>query len=393
MMGVGGSGMAGVAYLAKKMGYEVTGCDLENSTAYSENFIQGHSPDHLKGVDLLVVSPAILYQNPDNAELALAQKRKIVMTWQEFLGEVLLKDKKLICIAGTHGKSTTTAMAGKLLIDNGFDPIVVIGANVPEWGGSSRFGLGEYAVVEADEFNNNFLYYHPEIIIINNIEFDHPDFFKNEEEVEESFSKFVGNLVGRKLLIMEKDSLGRKFSIKIFGEHNQKNANMVFLLGKALGIPEEKIVKSIEGFKGIARRMELIADANGVKVYDDYAHHPTAIEATLKGLREKYLKSKILVIDEPHGYKRTKALLNSYKGVFDSADKVIIGPIFQARDEKDESITPELVAKISGHTNAIGVNSFDEVIKNWKTENGDYDIVIVMGAGKSYLWARKIAKL
>jgi len=393
MMGVGGSGMAGVAYIAKKMEYEVTGCDLEKSTAYSENFLQGHSPDHLKGVDLLVVSPAVLYQNLDNPELVLAQKRKIVMTWQEFLGEVLLKDKKLICIAGTHGKSTTTAMAGKLLIDNGFDPIVVIGANVPEWGGSSRFGLGEYAVVEADEFNNNFLYYHPEIAIINNIEFDHPDFFKNEKEVEESFSKFVGNLTGRKLLITEKDSLDRKFNLKIFGEHNQKNANMVFLLGKALGISEEKIVKSIEGFKGIARRMELIADANGVKVYDDYAHHPTAIEATLKGLRGKYPKSKILVIDEPHGYKRTKALLSGYKGVFDSADKVIIGPIFQARDEKDESITPELVAKISGHKNAIGVNSFNKVIEDYKSQDGNYDVVVVMGAGKSYLWAREIAKL
>jgi UDP-N-acetylmuramate--alanine ligase len=393
MMGVGGSGIAGIASLASKMGYEVTGCDLEVSTAYSNKFFHGHSPDHLKNIDLLVVSPAVLYQNPDNSELIEGQKKGIVVTWEKFLGKILLKDKKLICIAGTHGKSTTTAMAGKLLIDNGFDPIVVLGANVSEWGGSSRYGKGEYAIVEADEFNNNFLNYHPEIAIINNIEFDHPDFFKNEKEVEKSFSKFVGNLVGRKLLITEKDSLGRKFNLKILGEHNQKNANMVFLLGKALGISEEKIIKSIEGFQGIGRRMELIADKNGVKIYDDYAHHPTAIATTLKGLREKYPNSKIFVINEPHGYKRTKALLERYKGVFDSADKVIIGPIFQARDEKDESITPELVAKISGHKNAIGVNSFDKVIENWKTESGDYDIVVIMGAGKSYLWAREIAKL
>lgn len=393
MMGIGGSGISGVAILAEKMGFEVSGCDLEKNTAYTKNILQGHDVSHIKDVDLLIVVPAVYYQNAKNSELLEGEKRKIVMTWQEFLGEVLLKDKKLICIAGTHGKSTTTAMAGKLLIDNGFDPIVVLGANVPGWGGGARFGRGEYAVVEADEFNNNFLYYHPEIIIINNIEFDHPDFFKNEKEVNESFSKFAGNLVGRKLLITEKDSLGRKFNLKIFGEHNQKNANMVFLLGKALGIPEEKIVKSIEGFKGIARRMELITDANGVKVYDDYAHHPTAIEATLKGLREKYPKSKILVIDEPHGYKRTKALLESYKGVFDSADKVIIGPIFQARDEIDESITPQLVAKTTNNPNAQGLNSLEEIIENLKFKIKNYDVIVVMGAGKSYLWAREIAKL
>ena len=157
LMGVGGSGMAGVAFLASKMGYEVTGCDLEGSTAYAKNIFKGHSPDHLRDVDLLIVSPAVVYQNSNNAEFVEAKERKLVMTWEEFLGKILLKDKKLICIAGTHGKSTTTAMAGKLLIDNGFDPIVILGANVSEWGCSARFGHGDYAVVEADEFNNNFL--------------------------------------------------------------------------------------------------------------------------------------------------------------------------------------------------------------------------------------------
>jgi UDP-N-acetylmuramate--alanine ligase len=286
-------------------------------------------------------------------------------------------------------------MAGKLLIDNGFDPIVVLGANVPEWGGSSRFGRGEYAVVEADEFNNNFLNYYPEIAIINNIEFDHPDFFKNEEEVRESFKRFTENLTGQKLLITEKDSLKKKFNLNILGEHNQNNANMVFVLGKALGISEEKIIKSIEGFQGISRRMELIADKNGLKVYDDYAHHPTAIATTLEGLRSKYPKSRILVIDEPHGYKRTKALLKKYKGVFDSVDKVIIGPIFQARDEKDESITPELVAKTSRHPNIKAYDNFEDLFRNLKLEirNCNYGVIVVMGAGKSYLWAREIAKL
>jgi len=199
MMGILGSGMSGIAKLVSKMGYEVTGCDLK---------IDGHNPDHLKDIDLLVVSPAILYQESENPELLLGKKRNIVTTWEEFLGNKLAKDKKVIAIAGTHGKSTTTGMVGKLLEDNNFDPLVVIGANVKSWGGNSRYGRGEYFVIEADEFNDNFLHYHPEIIILNNIEFDHPDYFISEKQLYHSFKKFVENLVGKKILIANWDNEG-----------------------------------------------------------------------------------------------------------------------------------------------------------------------------------------
>jgi UDP-N-acetylmuramate--alanine ligase len=424
MMGIGGSGMAGVAMLASKMGYNVTGCDLESQTAYGKNIFKGHSPGHLKDTDLLVITPAVFYQNSKNPELVTGQKKGIVLTWQEFLGRYLQKGKKVICVAGTHGKSTTTAMAGKLLEDAGLDPLVLVGANVPWWGGNARYGKGKYFVCEADEFNDNFLNYSPEIIVLNNIEFDHPDFFKNEKQVFESFKKFVGRLVGMKILVVNKDAVGVQkllgmidvselkiigyspksqklgFDLLIPGKHNVANALGVVALGKFLGISEVFIKKSLSDFSGVGRRMELIADLpagkagkNGVKVYDDYAHHPTAIAATLQGIRDLYPKSKIWAIDEPHGYKRTKALLPKYKGVFDSVDKVIIGPIFQARDKKDLSVTPQKVAKISEHPNALGVDSFDEIIENCKLEIGNYDVVVVMGAGKSYLWAREIASL
>ncbi len=393
MMGIGGSGMSGVAYLAEKMGYIVTGCDLEESTAYTKNIFKGHSPDHLKDIDLLVVSPAVFYQNSDNPELLEGKKRGMVITWQEFVGRYMTDGKKLICVAGTHGKSTTTAMVGKLLIDVGLNPTVLVGAKVPEWNGNARYGTGEYFVLEADEFNNNFLFYHPDIIVLNNIEFDHPDFFKDEEEVRSSFDKFIGNLKGEKILITLNDSLDKHFNLKVMGEYNQKNANMVFALGKKLGISDEEITKSLESFEGIGRRMELIADRNGVKVYDDYAHHPTAIKLTLEGVRERFSDAKILVIDEPHGYKRTKALLSEYGGVFGSVNKVIIGPIFQARDEVDSSITPEGVVKALKHKNAIGLNSFKEIIEEVNNESRKYDIIVVMGAGKSYLWAKEIAKI
>jgi UDP-N-acetylmuramate--alanine ligase len=383
-LGIGGSGISGVADLARKMGYGVSGCDLETG---------GHSPDHLEGMDLLIVTPAVFYQDAVNPEVLKAQERKILMTWQEFVGKILLKDKKLICIAGTHGKSTTTAMAAILLIDNGFDPTVIIGAKVPEWGGNSRFGQGKYALVEADEFNNNFLNYKPDIAVINNIEFDHPDFFKDEKEVRESFDKFIGNLKGEKILITEKDRLNKHFDLKVLGEHNQKNANMVFVLGQKLGIEERKIIKSLESFEGIGRRMELVGQVKKVKVYDDYAHHPSAIRTTLKGLRSNFSEERIVAIIEPHGYKRTKVLLAKYKGVFDSVDKVIIGPIFPARDEVDASITPQKIARVSDHPEVVGCDSLVEILENLKKEIEDYDVIVVMGAGKSDRWAREVLKI
>ena len=418
-MGIGGSGISGVAYLASKMGYEVSGCDLEENTAYANHIYKGHDPKHLEGIDLLVVSPAIYYQNRTNPELLEGNKRKMVLTWQEFLGKYLAQDKKVVCIAGTHGKSTTTAMAGKLLYDADMDPSVVVGAKVPQWDGNARYGNGPYLIIEADEFYDNFLNYRPNIIILNNIEFDHPDFFGSIEDVFESFKKFVSKLVGDKVLIYNANSEGVKkllknvdtkdltiipysldtpgidFSLKIQGVHNISNALGVIELGSYLGIDKNTIKESIEDFTGIGRRMELISGKSKIKVYDDYAHHPTAIKTTLEGVREQFPNAKILVINEPHGYKRTKTLLPDYKGVFDAADKVYIGPIFQARDEIDPSITPKKVADVSNHNNIMALSNIEDLFRNLKLEirNYNYGVIVVMGAGKSYLWARRILKL
>ena len=380
-MGILGSGMSGIASLASQMGYQVSGWDLK---------LDGHDKNHLKVVDYLIVSPAVLYQNKKNPELVEGISRKIVLTWQELLGKYLMNNKKVIAISGTHGKSTTTAMVAKILIDNGFDPSVVIGAYVPEWKGNSRFGKDKYFVVEADEFNDNFLNYHPDIAVITNIEFDHPDYFKSEAQVTKSFEKFKKNLVGKKFLITEKDSLNKHFNLKVFGEHNQKNANMAYLVGRQLKIKKEKIIKSLEAFKGIGRRMELLAEVNGIKVYDDYAHHPTAIKTTIEGLIEKYPNKKILVIVEPHGYKRTKALLTQYKNIFSSVNSVVIGPIFKARDKVDKMITSKLVAETSKHPDIRTFTNESELFDYCNLIIGHYHIVVFMGAGNSNLWAKQI---
>lgn len=392
-LGVGGSGISGVANLAKKYGFEVTGCDIESNTAYGSDISIGHSPKHLIGVDKVVVSPALFYSNNKNAELLEAKKEGKLITWQKFVSDYLAVDKTVICISGTHGKSTTTAMVGRLLTEAGLDPTVVIGANVSEWGGNFRYGNGKYIVIEADEFNDNFLNYHPNIIIINNIEFDHPDYFIDLDHVRSSFKKFVGNLVGEKILITENNNLHRKFNLKVTGAHNQDNANMVYLLGKHLQIRDDVIVKSLESFTGIGRRMELIANRGGVSVFDDYAHHPTAVKTTLNGLRDRYKNSRIITVFEPHGFKRTKMLAEKYKGVFEEADKVYIGPIFAARDSVDTKVTPSFLAEKIGHKNCKGYESFTDILTSIRQELKEGDVVLVMGAGKSYLWAREIVKV
>ena len=417
-MGIGGSGASGVAKLAQKLGYEVDGCDLSGPSTYNENVIKGHSPSHVQGVDLVVTVPAVFYQNKNHPELLRARREGKLLTWQEFLGKHLHKGKSVICVAGTHGKSTTTAMATKLLEDAGLDPMAVVGAKVPSWGGSARYGKGKYFITEADEFFNNYLNYSPEIIILNNIEFDHPDFFKNASEVFKSFKEFIGKLKGKKLLITNGDDRGVRrllstintrnvklikysakaegnldLNLRVVGEHNKQNALGVVALGRFLGIADSLIKKSLESFVGIGRRLELIFDREGVSVFDDYAHHPTAIEATLEALRQKFPNRRIWAIVEPHGYKRTKALLGKYKGIFKDASKVIIGPIFKARDRAINQITPQLISKTAAHWDSLGVDSFDQIRRLVKKEIQKGDIFLVMGAGRSYLWSKNLLKI
>ena len=225
----------------------------------------------------------------------------------------------------------------------------------------------------------------------------------------------MSKLVGLKVLIVNEDDPGvkkfltrsdlldakiikvrpskeKKLKLSLLGKHNQANAQMVMALGKLLGLKKDLIIKSLELFEGIGRRLELIGEKNGVKVFDDYAHHPTAIKATLAALREKYKKEIIIAVVEPHGYSRTKALLNEYKGAFKDADKVIVGPIFKARDKETFGVSQKDIVKVSGHKDIISHDSFKTIVEFLSRLVKKGDIVLVMGAGKSYLWAREILK-
>jgi UDP-N-acetylmuramate--alanine ligase len=455
-MGIGGSGMSGVALLAKHQGFKVTGCDLEKETAYFKQLKEakiptfiGHDPKHLEDVDFLVTSPAVLFQSSKHPEVEEARKLKMQMTWQKFLGNYLHKDKKVICIAGTHGKSTTTALVSLLFEDSGSDPNSMIGALVPKWKASYRVGDGDLFITEADEFYDNFLNYKPEYIIVNNVELDHPDYFKTEAQMYESFEKFIKRLVGKKVLIVNQDSPGirrlfrsfdRKFlnsldcfgytleevptlmierslrgniiktsqnstvfkassedlriddefKLKIAGVHNVYNALGVVILGKLFKIKNDLVKKSLSSFSGLGRRMEFLGSKMGVRVYDDYAHHPTAIRETLKALRQKYPRRHVWAVIEPHSFSRTKALLSDYEGVFDQADSVVIGPIFKARDVKTFGITGRSIVEVANHKSAVYKRSFEGLIAHIKSNAKPDDVILVMGAGKSYKWAQEI---
>ena len=456
-LGIGGSGASAAAVLAKKFGYKVSGCNNGLETPYIEplkknniKLYHGHDNKHLLQTDILATTPALFFSEEKLDELEFAKKNKKVISWQKFVGEHLLTDKKVICVAGTHGKSTTTAMLGLVLEDLGVDPSVLIGARVIEWKTNFRYGRSEYFLIESDEFYNNFLNYHPDYIILNNIEYDHPDFFKSEYEVFDSFRRFISQLKGKKVLIANQDSPGvlkvlnslskkdlkeltligyttgkkSKFDfnliyrarkvklgsnetcydlifpgddvlnikLNIIGLHNVYNSLGVLALVDQLNFDIKKSISALNRFKGIGQRLELVSDKKDIKIYDDYAHHPTAIETTLRSLRIMYPKNRLIAIIEPHSYSRTKKLIRMYKNVFNSVDKVVVGPIYKARDKTDHGVSGDDIVKISQHKNIKYIDNLAQIIKDIKENVEKNDVIIVMGAGNSYKWSKNISE-
>ena len=451
-MGIGGSALAGVAILAQNQGFRVSGCDLAKETAYFTPLLEkgikpllGHNKGHLKGIDILAVSPAVLISNKNHPEIVEAKKRGILITWQEFLGKYLQKDKFIIAIAGTHGKSTTTALVGLALQAGGLDPTVEVGAIVPEWRSTVKIGRSKYFVCEADEFNYNFLNYYPSIIIINNIEMDHPEFFKNYLQFKGAFKKFIKQIEKPKVLIVNEESrgiqellvemkdylkkekikvigffikkkfgfpfdleyqaniLGRrtdltsfqvnadKFSLKLVGINNLSNALGALACAFELKVKADDLNKAFASFKGLNKRFELIGEKRGIKVFDDYAAHPTAVASTIEAARQRYPKQRIWAVFEPHQFSRLKIFLKDFAKVLSLTDRVIVTAIFPGR-EKDKGLVKaqDLVKEIGKKSEYI--EDFKKIAERIKHQAKEGDLIIVFGAGKSYLLSRMILK-
>lgn len=391
-MGILGSGQSAISDIARSSGYEVTGCDLK---------LEGHSPDHLKDIDILCVTPAVFFQNNNHPEVELARQKNILMTGQEFMGKYLHKNKYVICIAGTHGKSTTTAMTGKVLVEAGLDPTVELGAS------GHRIGQGKYFVSEADEYYNNFLNYEPDIIILNNIEMDHPEYFGSIEKVLETFQKFVDRLKVGGTVIYNNDSplihklnlpqnsihysvseFPKSLTLKVPGEHNKINAMGVIALSKLLKLSTSVCEKALGEFGGIDRRLQELGTVNGVTVIDDYANHPTAFAANIKAVKEKYPGKEIWAVIEPHTFSRLRAVLPELAPALKNADHVIISKIFASREQDPGDFSGEDISK--SIPNSLYIPEFSDIIQHLKSNIQHPAVVLVMGSGKSNELAREI---
>ncbi len=451
LIGIAGSGAAGTAVLLQHAGAIIDGCDLDAPSPYTPpldaagiRYAVGHDPAHLTGIDRVAITPA-LRAVPSHAELRAADEAGIpVVTWQALLGELMATQGRVgLAVAGTHGKSTTTALLGHLLSVAGLDPTVEVGALVSAWGASVRVGEGTPFLVEADEFGDNFLNYHPAAAIITNIEMDHPDYFADRAAVLDSFDRFVSGmlpdarLAGRLLLMVGEDPgvaelLARlpdwdgrvvrygpggevvatdlrleergtrfrlfehSFEMSLAGEHNVLNATAALALARELGADLDALADGLRTFAGAGRRMELIADTAGVTVYDDYAHHPTEVRATVAAARQKIGDRRLWAVFEPHMYSRTALLFDEFARSFTDADEVVIVDIFASRDTDAalRATSAEVLADAVERTSAvptIAVGDVDATTDYLADHVAEGDAVLVMGAGKSYRIARELA--
>lgn len=404
-MGVGGAGCSAAFAIAKSQGWQLSGCDLEKNSPYLDRNLRkfvllGHSVDHLVGVDAVVYSPAVTSFDPQNPELETARKKGLeVLPWDKFVASYLLKNKFVIAIAGTHGKGTVTAMVGVLLERGGLDPTCLVGAVAADWGQNWRLGKSKYFVIEADEYSEKFLNFSANIAAITNIEFDHPEYFRDFEDMKSAFKKFVGKLPNDSVLVVGpgvelankngktvRVNKGLDLNLKMVGEFNRVNAAIAAAVAKELGIDTGLINESLINFKGLARRFEFKGEEKGILVFDDYAHHPTAIEKTLQAAREKFPDKKIWVVFQPHLFTRTKALFDDFVRVFSAspASQIVLVDIFAAREKDQLNISSADLARAAKSDKVKYIPSLEEAATYLVKELSVGDIVVTMGAGDIY---------
>ena len=431
-VGIGGIGMCGLAELLKSVGLEVTGSDLslgettERLMSLGINVHQGHRAENMSGADVVVYSSAV---NETNPEVAAARSAGIpVIKRAEMLAEVM-RVKRGIAIAGAHGKTTTTSMTGAILMAAGLDPTIIVGGRMREVG-TARLGHGEYLVAEADEFDRSFLALSPMLAVVNNIDLEHLDTYRDLADIQETFARFARSvpffgaailglddpnvqeirpLVSRRVvtfgltpqadvtvrdLVLERTgsrfvvTAGRDFmgpmALRVSGLHNVKNALGALAVARELSIPFGIAARALEAFAGVIRRFEKKGEKGGVVVIDDYAHHPTEVTATLAAARQSYPDRRLVVLFQPHLYSRTKDFATAFGAAFLNADVLLVTPVYGSREAPREGVTGALVADAAmarGHRAARYLPDRAEILPALDTELKDGDLLITMGAG------------
>ncbi|MEK7649342.1 MAG: cyanophycin synthetase [Patescibacteria group bacterium] len=416
-VGIKGVGVVGLATLYKEWGHEVLGSDTDEEFFTDEILKKLAIP--VVSFDAAHITPditKIIYSSAypaDHSQLLRARELAIpVMPYSEALAE-LFNEKKGIVVTGTHGKTTTSAMLARVLEDAGLDPTAVIGGELIEWGRTVRAGKSEWMVIEGDEYQAKILALKPYAVVLTNVEYDHPDFYKSEKEYQDVFKKLLSTMTRDNIVVAHESlqelvsasdikartiffqALDPSIQLSVWGEHNRENAAGVLALTDALGIERSITAKALSGFRGTKRRMELYTPADApVVVLDDYAHHPTEIRATLSALRNYYGHRRIVALFQPHTYSRTKTFLDDFATAFGDSDEVAILDVYSSAREQAGEVTGknlfEQVAKHHPHT--VFMSTVDDAITFTHDQAKQDCVVVTMGAGDVWRVAEALAR-
>ncbi|MCK9434577.1 MAG: UDP-N-acetylmuramate--L-alanine ligase [Candidatus Cloacimonetes bacterium] len=440
-IGIGGIGMSGIAEFLFNQGLEISGSDMKLTelTNHLESLgikiSEGHDPALIEDADVVVKSSAV---KDDNPEIVAAKAMKIpVIRRAEMLAEITRMSFS-IGISGTHGKTTTTSMAGLVLEAAGLDPTIIVGGKVKNFGSNNVMGSGKYIVVEADEYDHSFLSLTPCIAGITNVDEDHLDCYRNLDDIKGAFIEYANKVpffgsviaclddpgvqsilpeINKKIVtyglsrqanvqalnIVMKDfqasydlaykgyKLGR-ISMNVTGKHNIQNSLLAASIGLELDLPFKSIQAGMAAFNGVYRRFELKGEAGGITVYDDYAHHPTEIMATLEGFKDS-VDRRIVALFQPHLYSRTRDLYEKFGKAFFSCDCLILAPIYPARELPIPGISSKLIADVaiqSGHHQVHTIADKDQIVDETIALLKEGDILITIGAGNVWQYGEEI---
>ncbi len=413
-IGIGGSGISALAYLAISHGLKVSGSDVapnpttENLKKEGVVIYIGHSKENLNELcELVIFTEAI--DKKKNPEYLEATKREIpVLSYFEALGK-LSANKKTIVVAGTHGKTTTTAMLGQALIKAEEDPTVIVGSRVPAFKNKNiMIGHSQWLVAEGCEYRRSFLSFQPFGVVLLNCELEHVDYYKSQEDYIAAYQELVTKIPEDGFLVYNEDdencklisksckgktipvsaSTSKKLNLKVPGQFNQLNAAHALKAAKQVTENTELTRQGLESFTGTARRLEMKGEKDGVLVMDDYGHHPTEVRVTLKALKEAHADRRLICVFQPHQYSRTHELLDYFAHAFGDADIVIIPNIFEARDtdeDKAKISAEKLVHIISkNHPDCRWGEDFEKTLQILNKEAKQGDLIVTMGAGDVY---------
>jgi len=440
LVGIGGCGMSGIAKVLIEMGYKVSGSDVKegpNTLRLKDlgaKIFIGHEGSQVRDVDIIVTSSAVSKDNPEVRE-AEAKGIRIIKR-AEMLAWIMLQSKNRIAVAGTHGKTTTTAMIAKVLDANKMNPAFLIGCDMDYIESNARMGNGNFIVAEADESDSSFLYLSPTVEIITNIEPDHMEHFGSIDELIRTFEEFAGKVskdgfiiaegtdpnnrhlmqkidarfvtygfdplldysasdlsfssyTSRFTVIKNRQEVGRA-ELSIPGKQNILNSLAVFAVGFEFGLEFSEIASALKTFVGARRRFSTVGEQAGILVIDDYAHHPTEVRATLAAARAGWPGRRIICVFQPHRYTRTFLLKDQFATAFGEADMIIINDIYAASENPIPGISGKTIADLLDPTKTAYIPRKELIAEQLAKEVREGDLVLTLGAGDIYTVGKEL---